>query len=161
MFREMRRKKQELSLEDSIAILKRATSGILAVSGDNDYPYAVPLSFVYDDSKIYIHCAKTGHKLDAIARNEKVSFCVIDYDNVVPEKYTTYFRSVIVFGKASILDNPEDKMKAIEKLAARYSPNHEEGRRKEIDDQFKQLCLVEIKIEYMTGKEAIELAKMK
>ncbi|MBP1909230.1 MAG: uncharacterized protein PWQ63_266 [Methanolobus sp.] len=161
MFREMRRKKQELSLEDSITILNRVTSGVLAVSGDNDYPYAVPLSFIYDNSRIYFHCAKNGHKLDAIARSEKVSFCVIDYDNVVPEKYTTYFRSVIVFGKAHILDNPEDKMKAIEKLAARYSPNHEEGRKKEIDDQFEQLCLVEIEIEHMAGKEAIELVRMK
>lgn len=160
MFREMRRKKQELSLEYIIAILNRATSGVLAVSGDDDYPYAVPLSFVYDNSKIYFHCAKTGHKLDAIARNEKVSFCVIDYDNVVPEKYTTYFRSVIVFGKARILDNPEDKMKAIEKLAAKYSSNHEEGRKKEIDGQFKQLCLVEIEIEHVTGKEAIELVRL-
>lgn len=68
---------------------------------------------------------------------------------------------MIVFGKASILDDSEDKMKAIEKLAARYSPNHEDGRRKEIDDQFKQLCLVEIEIEHMTGKEAIELVRMK
>lgn len=133
MFREMRRKKQELSLEDSVAILNRATSGVLAVSGDDDYPYAVPLSFVYDNSKIYFHCAKAGHKLDWIAKNKKVSFWVIDYDNVVPEKYTTYFRSVIIFGKARILDNPEEKMKNVEKLAARYSPNHEEGRKKEID----------------------------
>jgi len=98
------------------------------------------------------HQARNGHKLDVIARNEKVSFCAIEYDNVVPEKYTTYFRSVIVFGKAHILDNQGDKMKAIEELAARYSPNHEEGRKREIDDQFKQLCLVEIEIEHMTGK---------
>lgn len=161
MFREMRRKKQELSLEDSVAILNRATSGVLAVSGDDDYPYAVPLSFVYDNSKIYFHCAKTGHKLDGIAKNEKISFCVIDYDNVVPEKYTTYFRSVIIFGKARILDNPEENMKTIDKLAARDSPNHEKGRKKEIDGQFKQFCLVEIEIEHMTGKEAIELVRMK
>ena len=72
-------------------------SGVLAAAGEDDYPYAVPLSYVYCDFKLYFHCAKEGHKLEAIARNPKVSFCVIDQDQVVPEKYTTYFRSVIVF----------------------------------------------------------------
>ena len=84
MFREMRRKKQMLSLEECVAVLDNGTSGVLAVDGDNDYPYAVPLSYVYCDSKIFFHCARSGHKLDAIARNEKVSFCVIEADQVMP-----------------------------------------------------------------------------
>ncbi len=159
MFREMRRNKQELSVEDSIAVLNSATSGVLAVSGDNDYPYAVPLSFVYDDSRIYFHCAKSGHKLDAITRNDKVSFCVIDEDNVVPEEYTTYFRSVIIFGKARILEDQEEKRSALEKIAARYSPNQEDGRMKEIDKSFNQVCMVEILIEHISGKESMALVK--
>ena len=69
MFREMRRKKQALSNEENLAILMRGTSGVMAVSGDDDYPYAVPLSYVYHDSKIYFHCAASGHKLDAMRRN--------------------------------------------------------------------------------------------
>lgn len=161
MFREMRRKKQVLSIEDSIAVLNNGTSGVLAVSGDNDYPYAVPLSYVYHDRKIIFHCAQTGHKLDAIARNEKVSFCVIDQDNVVPQEYTSYFRSVIVFGKARILNNEDEKRSALEILAAKYSPDHEQGRLQEIEKHFKQVCLVELVIEHMTGKEAIELVKAK
>ena len=103
MFREMRRKKQALSNEENLAILMRGTSGVMAVSGDDDYPYAVPLSYVYHDSKIYFHCAASGHKLDAMRRNPKVSFCVIDRDEVIPQEYTTYFRSVIVFGTVRIL----------------------------------------------------------
>lgn len=161
MFREMRRKKQALSLEESIAVLHRGTSGVLAVSGDHGYPYAVPLSYVYHDRKIFFHCAKTGHKLDAIAGNQKVSFCVIDQDNVVPQEYTTHFRSVIVFGKARILENADEKRSALEIFAARYSPDHEQGRLQEIEDQFNHVCLVEIAIEHMTGKEAIELTKAK
>ncbi len=161
MFREMRRNKQVLSLEESVAILNNGTSGVLAVSGDDDYPYAVPLSYVYQDSKIFFHCAQTGHKLDSIARNDKVSFCVIDRDNVVPQEYTTYFRSVIVFGKARILEDEAEKRAALEKLAARYSPDHEQGRLQEIDKQLKQVCVVELTIEHMTGKEAIELVRMK
>jgi uncharacterized protein len=161
MFREMRRKRQALSLEESIVVLNEGTAGVLAVSGDDDYPYAVPLSYVYCDSRIYFHSASLGHKLDAIARNQKVSFCVIDQDNVVPQEYTTYFRSVIVFGKARILDNDDEKRSALEKLAAKYSPDHEQGRLREIDKQFSQVCLVELAIEHITGKEAIELIRDK
>ena len=96
MFREMRRKKQALSTEESLAILNRGISGVLAVTGDQGYPYAVPLSYVYDNNKIFFHCALSGHKLDAIAANNKVSFCVVGQDRVMPQEYTTYFRSVII-----------------------------------------------------------------
>ncbi|MDP4117701.1 MAG: pyridoxamine 5'-phosphate oxidase family protein [Bacillota bacterium] len=159
MFREMRRKNQLLSSEENIRILNRGTSGVLAVSGEDNYPYAVPLSYVYHDNKIFFHCAITGHKLDAIAGNEKVSFCVIDKDQVVPEEYTSYFRSVIVFGKAHILDNEDEKRSALEILAAKYSPDLEQGRLQEIEKVFNRVCLVELVIEHMTGKEAIELCK--
>lgn len=162
MFREMRRKKQVLTLEENIQILNRGTSGVLAVSGDDDYPYAVPLSYVYHDNKIYFHCAKAGHKMDAIARNEKVSFCVIDKDQIVQEEYTSYFRSVIVFGKARVLENEEEKRKAIEILAARYSPDQEEVHRMQaIDNEFNIVRMIELTIDHISGKEAIELVKEK
>lgn len=159
MFREMRRKKQALAQEDCIAILQRGTSGVLAVAGDDDYPYAVPLSYAYDDSKIFFHCAASGHKLDALTKNSKVSFCVIDQDQIVPEEYTSYFRSVIVFGKARILDDATEKRCALETLAARYSPYLVAGRLQEIDRLFNQVCMVELAIEHMTGKEAIEMVR--
>ena len=123
MFREMRRKKQALSREDCADILKRGTSGVLALAGDQDYPYAVPISYVYDGEKLYFHCAKSGHKLDAINRNAKASFCVIDQDEIVPEEYTSYFRSVIVFGTMRILTDEDEKRDAIDKLALKYAPN--------------------------------------
>ena len=107
MFRTMRRKKQEMSRDRCREVLERGTSGVLAVLGDEGYPYAVPLSYVYKDSNIYFHCAKSGHKTDAIAKNNKVSFCVIDQDAVIPEEYTTNYRSVIVFGKTRILEGEE------------------------------------------------------
>lgn len=158
MFREMRRKKQELAQEECVKILNKGTSGVLAVSGDEDYPYAVPLSYVYHDWKIYFHCAKEGHKLDAIERNDKVSFCVIDQDRVIPEEYTTYFRSVIAFGKARKIEDEEEKRKTLEILAVKYSPD-QEGLSKEIDGQLKRVTMVELSIEHMTGKEAIELVR--
>ena len=107
MFRKMRRFKQQLSNDEALEILKNCKSGVLAVSGDDGYPYTVPLNFVYKDGKIYFHCAKNGHKLDAIKQNKKVSFCVIEKDEVDSEKLTTLFRSVVVFGKAEIMENEE------------------------------------------------------
>lgn len=158
MFREMRRKRQMLPPEECTAVLERGTSGVLAVAGDEDYPYAVPISYVYCDGKIYFHCAKTGHKLDAVRRNEKVSFCVIDQDLVVPEKYTTCFRSVIVFGKIRVLEDAAEIRETVRKLAVKYSPDEsEDDRQAEIEKHFAALCMLELSIEHMSGKAAKEL----
>lgn len=156
MFRKMRRHRQALTEAQCLAVLARGTSGVLAVSGDGGYPYAVPLSYVYADGKLYFHCAPEGHKLDAIAREQKVSFCVIDQDAVVPEEYTTYFRSVIAFGTARVLPQ-EEKRRALELLAAKYSPEQREGRQREIDRLFAQVCMVELTIQHLSGKQAKEL----
>lgn len=162
MFREMRRKNQALSLEESAAVLMRGTSGVLALSGDNGYPYAVPISYVYDGTHIYFHCAKAGHKLDAIERDGRASFCVIDKDDVIPEEYTSYFRSVIAFGTIHVIQDEQEKRAAIEKLALKYVPEDTEARRKSvIDREWGPLCMLEMTIEHLTGKEAIELVRAK
>src|SRR5699024_12772558 len=121
MFRPMRRFKQALSPEECQAVLERGTSGVLALSGDRGWPYAVPLSYVYADGKLYFHSAKSGHKVDAIRSCPRASFCVIDQDHIVPEEYTTYFRSVIAFGTVRILEEDGEKRAAIEKLAVKYA----------------------------------------
>lgn len=156
MFREMRRINQVLSKDAAIAILQTATSGVLAVLGDEGYPYAIPLSYVYHQDKLYIHCANSGHKLDAIQQHNKVSFCVIDKDQVVSEKYTTYYRSVVLFGKAKVLEG-EAKREGIELLAAKYSPEQVEGREKEITAAWERFSIIEVTIEHISGKVAIEL----
>ena len=160
MFREMRRKKQQLTDTECIDILKKNTSGVLAVYGDEGYPYTVPLSYIYADGALYLHCAKTGHKLDAIKSCDKVSFCVIDQDHVVPETYTTHFRSVILFGRAKILEQEQEIRTAIEQLAIKYHPTDSKTNRDAaIERSFNALCMVKIEIEHLTGKEAIELTK--
>lgn len=162
MFREMRRKRQAISLEESVAVLMRGTSGVLAVLGDNGYPYAVPISYAYYGTHIYFHCAKAGHKLDAIKQNHKVSFCVIDKDEVIPDEYTSYFRSVIVFGTIRIIENEREKRSAIEKLALKYVLENDANHRKAcIDKEWGALCMLEMTIEHLTGKEAIELMRAK
>ena len=162
VFREMRRKKQVLSQKEVEGILHKGTSGVLALLGDNDYPYAVPISYVYDNGKVYFHSAKSGHKIDAIQRTAKASFCVIDKDLVVPEEYTTYFRSVIAFGKIRVIEDDREKRAAIEKLAIKYAPEDTAANR---DDAISRggnlICMLEMKIDHITGKEAIGLVKEK
>ena len=158
-FREMRRFRQALPETECIEILERNTSGVLAALGDGGYPYAVPLSYVYCGGSLYFHCAKSGHKLDAIKSCDKVSFCVIDQDRVIPEQYTTRFRSVVVFGRAGIVTDEEEIRGAIERLAVKYAPDDsKENRDAVIRREFDALCMVKIKVEHMTGKEAVELA---
>ena len=161
MFREMRRKKQLLSKAETIEILQSCTSGVLAVTGDNDYPYAVPLSFAYKDGKLFFHFAKAGHKLDSIIKNNKVSFCVIKTDNVIQKTFTTHFRSAIVFGKASILTDDSEKKYALECLVEKYSPDYIPEGQSEIERDWNRVCVAEIKIEHMTGKAAIEIINNK
>lgn len=160
MFREMRRIKQLLSPEDTIAVMERCTNGVLACLGDEDYPYAVPLSYVYFNGKIYFHSAKAGHKIDAVTKYPKVSFSVIDEDTIVSEEYTTYFRSVIAFGKARIAEDNE-RLEAFKALVEKYSGDQPEA------DKHKEIAgcthahIVAIDIEHMSGKEAIEYVRAK
>jgi len=158
-FRAMRRKRQQLSEEESVAILKKATAGTLALLGDNDYPYAVPLSYVYQEGRIYFHSALAGHKVDAIRKCEKASFCVIEQDDVQPEKYTTFFRSVIAFGRIHIIEDEHEKLETARMLGNRYNPNHDETLQKEIEGGLSRMLMIRFDIEHLTGKEAIELVR--
>jgi len=155
MFREMRRGKQLLPMEDTVKVMNRCTNGVLACLGDDDFPYAVPVSYVYYNEKVYFHSAKAGHKIDAIIKNPKVSFSVIDEDTIVSSEYTTYFRSVIAFGKARIVEG-EEWLNAFKALVEKYSGDQpEEAKHKEISG-CTQAYLIAIDIEHITGKEAIE-----
>ena len=155
----MRRNRQQLSREECERILGRCTSGVLALTGDGGYPYAVPLSYVYADGTIIFHSAVQGHKVDAIRRDNRCSFCVIEQDEIRPAEFTTYFRSVIVFGRIQILEAADEKVQALRLLGRRYSPNDEAGLQHEIDKSLDHVMLIRLDIEHISGKEAIELVK--
>ena len=160
-FRDMRRKRQQLSEAESIGILQKATSGTLALLGDNGYPYAVPISYVYHEGKLYFHSALAGHKVDAIRKCENASFCVIEQDDVQPKKYTTFFRSVIAFGRIHIIEDEQEKLETARMLGNRYNPNDEENLQKEIESGFARMLMIRFDIEHLTGKEAIELVRQR
>ena len=147
----MRRFKQQLSEEEAVQILENGKTGVLAVLGDEGYPYTVPINYVYTDGKIYIHCANSGHKLDAIRACDKVSFCVIAQDDVVPEKLATRYRSAIAFCRARVLDEDEEKRAAAMALGLKYYDNSDVVE-EEIKIYMKALACVELTIEHLTGK---------
>ena len=138
-FRPMRRFKQQLTNESCVKILENASSGVLALIGDNGYP------------------AMEGHKLDAIRSNPKCSFCVIDQDELHPESFTTHFRSVIAFGQIHIIEQDTERLAALRLLGHRYAPGDDAGLQREIDKDFTRVLLLCLDIEHLTGKQAIEL----
>ncbi|MEG1930658.1 MAG: pyridoxamine 5'-phosphate oxidase family protein [Anaerovorax sp.] len=152
MFREMRRIGNATSEEAAVEILKNNTNGVLAVHGDDGYPYAVPLSYAYQEGKIYFHGAVEGYKLESIKKNEKVSFCVVGADEIIPEEFNTLFKSVIVFGKAKVLDRAEEKQRALEAIIDKYSQNFKESGRAYIEKEWDRCVAIELTIEHMTGK---------
>lgn len=160
-FRPMRRNRQQLSETDSLAILEHATSGTLALLGDGGYPYAVPISYVFADGKLYFHSALTGHKVDAIRNCDKASFCVISQDSIQPKQYTTHYRSVIAFGRIHIIDDETEKLKTASLLGNKYNPNDDEALRHELEHGLSRMLMIRFDIEHLTGKEAIELMKQR
>jgi len=157
MFRKMRRIKQLLPSEETIKIIQACTAGVLGVIGDDDYPYTIPVSYAYKDGKLFFHGAKEGHKIDSIKRNDKVTFCVIEKDEVIQKTFTTHFRSVSVFGRARILTEDDERKYAIESLVEKYSPDYIEEGQREIESGWNRVCIFEVKIEHITGKAAIEI----
>ena len=154
MFRKMRRFKQQLDAAECEQILKEATHGVLGLIGDDGYPYTVPVSHVYEGGKIYFHCAREGHKIDAIRNNAKVSFTVVSRDDVMPKERTTAYISVIAFGKAQIVDDEAGLRRIADLVGKKYSADYPELCRQETDEVIaaNRMYCVEITVEHMTGK---------
>lgn len=155
MFREMRLKKRQISEEAAEELLKCASHGVLAVAGDEGYPYAVPVSFVYQDGKIYIHSALGGHKVDAVNQNGKVSFCVVERDDVVPDKLTTRYASAVAFGTARVLTDTAECETAARLLAKKYGCHDEAIIEQELKRYAGKFCVLEISVEHLTGKSSL------
>lgn len=123
MFRKMLRHKQQLSQRECIEILKQQPRGVLSVSGDNGYPYGVPMDYWYceEDGMLYFHCGKAGHKLDAIRKCKKVSFCVMDEGHRKDGDWALYIRSVIIFGQAQIIEDREECIGITRQLSYKFT----------------------------------------
>lgn len=160
MNRQMLRAKQALSEAECREVMERNTAGVLSLVGDEGYPYGVPLSYVYENGKIYFHSAKRGYKVECIERNPKVSFTVIDTDDIVAEEYTTYFRSVIAVGTVRLTEG-EERFKGFMALTNKYSGIMPEEDKLKTVEGCKGAHLYVVDVQFLTGKQAIELVKQK
>lgn len=157
MFRKMRRHAQQLTEEQCLKILREEPRGVLAVHGDDDYPYTVPLDFYFDEEngKIYFHCAKVGHKIDALLKDNKVSFCVMDKGYHKPGHWEWNVRSVVAFGRIRFVQDEALKKRELYGLGRKYFPT-EEMVQAEYDHSHERAQVLELNIEHMTGKEINE-----
>ena len=153
MFRKMRLEANMITNEAAEEMLNEATNGVLAVDGDEGYPYAVPLSFAHKNGKIYFHSTSdNSHKIESIKKNPKVSFCVITQDEILPKQFNTLYRSVIIFGKARILTDVKEIEQGIMTIVKKYAGEFMEEGKAYMNAETGNFCVVEIDIEHMTGK---------
>lgn len=152
MFREMRKRNRQMSKEAAEALLKSGIYGVLATADESSMPYALPISYVFLDGCIYFHCAKEGHKLDNIKANSKVSFCVVGDTMVLPDKFSTAYQSTVVFGRAQIIENEDERIKALFALIDKYSSEYKKEGKEYIEKAASATTVVRIDIEHITGK---------
>ena len=151
MFRKMRRFNQGLSEEACVSILKAQPRGILAVRGEDGYPYALPLDYIYMDGRLYFHCAKEGHKLDAIAADDRVSFCVMDEGFRKEGEWALNISSVIIFGRVRNIEDSAETVRIVRQLALKYYTTPEAAE-EEVRKAAARVQILELTIDHMTGK---------
>lgn len=157
MFREIRKKKNQMSIESSKKLLHCAKRGVLAVNGDDGYPYAIPVNYLYDEEnqKIYFHGSRVGHKADAIKLCGKVCFTVFGNETIKKEAWAPFWQSVVIFGRCHAIVNQSMKMETLKRFAMKFYPSESM-----VDDEIsidgKAVQMYEIEIEHLSGKEIQE-----
>ena len=153
MFRELMRKNRKISTEECIDILKTTKRGVLSVNGDDEYPYGMPMNHWYNeaDGKIYFHCGKSGHRLDALKKSDKVSFCTYDdgYRNL--GEWALNFKSVIIFGRMEIVDDMDKIADITTKLSHKFTSD-DEYIKTEIEQSACNTLLLVLTPEHICGK---------
>lgn len=153
MFRELTRKNKQMTNEECIAVLKTETRGVLSVIGDGGYPYGTPMNHFYneEDGCIYFHCGKSGHRLDSLRADDKVSFCVYDHGCRDEGEWFLRVKSVIVFGRIEIIDDWDAIVDISTKLSYKFTQD-EDYIRDEIEKHGKATLLLKLTPENICGK---------
>lgn len=152
MYREMRLKQRAVNHDKAVKIIINGSYGVLSTTGDDGYPYGVPLNYTYFGNCICFHCSQKGHKLENIDFNEKVSFCVVTRSDVIAKQFDTDYESAVAFGTASrVVDNSEKKEILIS-LINKYSPDHFNAGINYLEKYWDETSVIKIKIEHLSGK---------
>ncbi len=148
---ELRRQDRKTEKDVALEILNEGEFGILSMSKPDNEGYGVPLNYVFDEDKIYFHCATEGSKLDYLSQNNKVSFCVVGRTKVLPSKFGTTYESVIVSGQIKNI-NADEKQEALLKIVEKYSADYKEEGKLYIEKLFDKVRVLKLSIEKITGK---------
>jgi len=151
MYKETRRKDRAIDNEAARALLNDGMYGVLSTTDEHNQPYGIPLNYAVMDGEIFIHSADEGHKLDNIKSNRKVSFCVVGKTELLPEKFSTQYESVVVFGTASIIKGDKKRAPLIT-LLEKYAPDHMESGREYIDKLINKTVVIKVSVDHITGK---------
>ena len=153
MFRPMRRFRQQISEEECVSVLTEEKRGVLSMTGEDGYPYGIPMNHWYcpDDGKLYFHGAGTGHKIDAIARDSRVSYCVYDAGFRREGEWALNVRSVVVFGRIAPVTDREKARAILENLCRKFTDD-EDYIRREIQNALPRVQCLELTVDHMTGK---------
>ena len=153
MFRELVRKKKQITNEECIEILKNEKRGVLSVIGDEGYPYGMPMNHFYneEDGCIYFHSGKQGHRCDALNNCDKVSFCVYDEGYKEEGKWALNIKSVIVFGKMEVISDIDEIARITYLLSRKFTEDYEYIKN-EIKLYASKTLLLKLKVEHMCGK---------
>lgn len=157
MFRPIRKKKNQISDKAAKELLRTSRRGVFAVNGDDGYPYAIPINFLYDEDaqKIYFHGSRAGHKVDSLRACDKVCFTVYGNETIKDEPWAPYMQSVVVFGRCRLLESGEESFALVKRFAMKYYPD-ESLVDIEIAEGGKAVQMYEITIEHYSGKEVQE-----
>ncbi|KLE15416.1 pyridoxamine 5'-phosphate oxidase family protein [Clostridium sp. C8] len=151
MFNGIRRSDRKIDRLEAIQLLKKCEYGVLSTMNENGYPYGVPLSYIYTNDSIYFHSALEGHKLENLKNNDKVSFCVVGQTNVLPDKFSTKYESVIIFGSAKEVFDDEKNVVLLE-LINKYSPDYIEKGKIYIKNAGSKTKVIKVNIDHISGK---------
>ena len=157
MFKPVRKKINEIDHSAAEALLQSNRRGVLAMNGDNGYPYAIPINYFYDSlaQKIYFHGARVGHKVDALRACDKVCFTVYGNETIKEEDWAPYVQSVVVFGRCHLVESGARATTLLKRFAMKYYPS-EQLVDEEIAHAGKAVQIFEIKVEHLSGKEIQE-----
>ena len=149
--KEIRRKDREIDLTDAKDLLKTCEYGVMSTADSVNQPYGIPINYVYQNGSIYFHCAKSGHKLDNIKDNPKVSFCVVGKTKLLPSEFATEYESAVAFGIASEVQGSE-RTDALIAILEKYSPEFINEGKRYLEQKDKATTVVKIDINHITGK---------
>lgn len=149
----MRRKDREMSHEDTLKVLKKGTWGVLSIT-EGGAPYGIPVNYYYspEENALFFHCAKEGRKLDGISADSRVSFAVVLGEEIIPDKFTTHYESVVAAGRASVLSDPGETAKRLKKLCEVLTPSCKERIDEAVNKSLKSTAIVRIDIDSISGK---------